>query len=187
MLGGFGGQSPPHNAFHFRSEAEEIITMKIQIDSREQTPLKFVEEEGIEVFTHAMAVGDYCCILDDGSTCPVRFERKSIGDLFGTMTNGYERFKREMGRAKTMGIGIAIIVEDSFTDIATGYKYSKFDGRAMIRKCFTLHIKYPDVIIYPVIFTNSKQESAAYIKSFYEGWNKNLKRKSGTAKPKDSE
>jgi len=162
--------------------------MKILIDTREQSPLTFVPEDNFETEVKTLAVGDYACIMDDGTKCPVRFERKSIGDLYGTMTHAHARFKHEMSRCENMKLGLAIIVEASFTEVAKGYKYSKFPGRAMIRKCFTLHLKYPNVIIYPVIFTTSKAESAAYIKSFYEGWNKGLKRKDGTGVPaEDSE
>ena len=149
--------------------------MKILFDTREQKPLSFKKEKWFSVEKHTLAVGDYACLLDDGSKCPVRFERKSLGDLYGTMTHGYERFKREMSRCTKMHISLIVIVEASFLEVAKGYKYSKFPGRGMIRKCFTLHLRYPDVIIYPVIYTNNRSESAAYIKSYYEGWTRNLK------------
>ena len=159
--------------------------MIIYTDTREQRPLKFKPESWFTSESKCLAVADYACLLDDGTTCPVRFERKSKGDLWGTMVPNktdpdcYKRFKREMKRAEQMEIGMIIIVEASFHDVASGYKYSRFTGRAMIRKCNTLHLRYPNVIIYPVVFTNSRAESAAYIKSYYEGFNKDLKHKGG--------
>jgi ERCC4-type nuclease len=160
-------------------------SMKIYYDTREQKPLTFKKDKGIEVKKKTLAVCDYACELDDGSMCPVRFERKSIGDLYGTLTHDHDRFKAEMRRAEKMKIGIVMIVEASFCDVAKGYEYSSVDGRAIIRSCFTLHIRYPNVIIYPVVFTNSRSESAAYIKSYYEGWNRNLERKEKGNKRKD--
>lgn len=140
------------------------------------------------VETKTLAVCDYACRLEGGELCPVRFERKSLGDLFGTMAQdkNYQRFKREMNRCKSMGIGMILIIEASFLDVVKGYKYSKFDGRAMIRKLFTLHVKYPDIIIYPAVFTNSRSESSAYIKSYYEGWHKNLQKIERESKRADS-
>ena len=158
--------------------------MIIYCDTREQRPLTFKAEKGLTVVKKTLAVCDYAAQMDDGVRCPVRFERKSIGDLYGTFAadEPYKRFKRQMSRCERMKVGMIIIVEASFLDVASGYEYSKFEGRAMIRKCFTMHIKYPDVIIYPVVFTNSRSESSAWIKSYYESWNKNLKRISADRK-----
>ena len=70
--------------------------MIVLIDTREQQPLEFDHKfiEGIEMTK--LEVGDYAVKFKDGYSPLYFFERKSIGDLFGTMGKGYKRFKREI-------------------------------------------------------------------------------------------
>lgn len=91
------------------------------------------------------------------------FERKSLSDLFGTMGKGYDRFKREILLAKKLGIRLIIIIEKPIETVFKGYSRSKLSGECVVRKLFTIFIKYD---VFPV-FCRNKEESSRYIYEFY--------------------
>lgn len=109
------------------------------IDSREQSPLVFPKEINQEVI--GLPFGDYTAMID-GKQVPVAFDRKSLGDLYGTMTHGYERWKRCMAKAKDCGHKLILITEGTYSDVEAGYSHSDFSGDAMIKKLETLAVKY---------------------------------------------
>lgn len=116
--------------------------MVLVCDSREQRCLDFKGIEGIEkVEEAALAYGDYTAIVKE-KPVPIVFERKGISDLFGTMTSGYERYKREMERAREAGVKLILIVEGTYSDVWEGTKHSQFDGPSMLKKLATLYVKY---------------------------------------------
>lgn len=111
-------------------------------DSREQEPLDFSKIEGVDkVETIGLPFGDYTAIIN-GRQVPVAFDRKSLGDLFGTMTHGYQRWKRVMQKAKDSGHKLILITEGTYSDVEAGYSYSEFSGEAMVKKLETLAVKY---------------------------------------------
>lgn len=116
--------------------------MILMHDSREQKSLDFSGIEGIEKLEEvALPFGDYTAIVYE-KPVPIVFERKSIGDLFGTMTNDYERFKREMSRTKEANHKLILIVEGTYTDVYSGYEHSKFEGTSMIKKLAMMYVRY---------------------------------------------
>jgi len=111
-------------------------------DTREQAPLDFRGIEGVDqVDVSGLAYGDYAGLVN-GKLAPIIIERKSIGDLFGTMGAGYVRFKREMERAKKDNMTLILAVEGSYTDVWNGYERSQIEGPSMIKKLDTLYVKY---------------------------------------------
>lgn len=111
-------------------------------DSREQSPISFDGIEGVDkVETIGLPVGDYTAMID-GKQVPVCFDRKGLGDLFGTMTSGYERWKREMAKAKQLGVKLILITEGTYSDVEEGYQHSEFSGDSMIKKLHMLSVKY---------------------------------------------
>ena len=111
-------------------------------DSREQNPLSFDGMEDVgKCETIGLPFGDYTAMVD-GRQIPVAFERKSLGDLYGTMTQGYLRFKKEMLKAKECGHKLILITEGTYSDVLEGYSHSEFSGEAMVKKLSTLAIKY---------------------------------------------
>lgn len=120
-----------------------------------------------------LLVGDYAAEYRDGSVCPVYFERKSLGDLFGTMTTGYKRFKAEMDRARTGEIKLVLAIEGTYSDVLAGSEYSQFNGRSMVRKLMTLWQKYG---LTPLFFED-REAMADAIKEFYVAFGKNFKLK----------
>lgn len=148
------------------------VNLRILIDTREQKPLSFrITGALTETVRATLPVGDYAAEYTDGNRAPIYFERKSLPDLFGTMTNGYERFKKEMERARTGGVKLVLAIEASFLDVAAGYEYSKFSGQSMVRKLMTLWLKY-DLV---PVFCGGREEMADIIREFYEAFGRNFK------------
>ena len=137
--------------------------MQILIDSREQRELEFSHPyiTGTERVT--LKVGDYCCEYTDGFRPPVIFERKSIGDLFGTLGKGHKRFKREIEKSNVLSVKLILIIEGSFTHLLKGYKHSRLQGITVIRKLFTLWIKYGLCFV----LVKDRKEMSQYITEYY--------------------
>ena len=149
--------------------------MKMIIDTREQNPLVFKNSMITECVVETLCVGDYCVEFKDGCRPPIVFERKAIGDLFGTMGKGHERFKREIERCQQHNITMILIVEGGLHKVEDGFKHSKVGGITVVRKMFTLWIKYG---IIPV-FTKDRAEMVEYIEQFYIACGKEHMRKKG--------
>jgi hypothetical protein len=83
----------------------------IYIDTREQKPFKF--DIPFEIKT--LKFGDYA--LSDrevSGNCYV--ERKSLNDFIGTMSGGYDRFRREVERAVEQNAYLIVLVERSIEE-----------------------------------------------------------------------
>lgn len=137
--------------------------MVILQDTREQQPLVFNHEFITAIEIGKLQVGDYQVRFNDSFTPLVAFERKGIADLFGTLGKGYKRFKKELERAKASNISIILIIEGSFTKVLGGYGHSTIEGITIIRKLFTLWVKYG---VYPV-FCKDRDEMSQYIAEFF--------------------
>ena len=140
------------------------------VDSREQIPLKFKDGVFEEVVVEGVPFGDYWCEVD-GVQVPFCFERKTCGDLWGTMTKGYPRFKREMERAKKHGFQMELIIEGSMTEIARGFGYSQFKGESMLKKLAMLRVRHD----LPYHFFNTRREMARYIEDVFSAIRRNYK------------
>ena len=111
------------------------------MDSREQNPLSF-DKLGVEkVEVAGLAFGDYSAIIH-GKVVPIVFERKGISDLFGTLTAGHARFKREMERAREANFKLIVVIEGTYTDVWNGIPHSKMDGEQIIKILNTMYAKY---------------------------------------------
>lgn len=85
--------------------------LDITIDTREQHPWHF-DPTRIRVRRGTVRTGDYCVTGDSGFA----IERKSLDDFLGTIGHGWQRFQREIFRAREAGFNLPIIVEARFTD-----------------------------------------------------------------------
>ncbi len=119
--------------------------------------------------------GDYSCVFNDGEVSRTFFERKGFSDLFQTMGYGYPRFKKEMARAKDNGDRLILIIEGSVKEVLKGYKYSTLKGYSIVKKLFTLWIRFG---LLPV-FCVDRVEMVQFILETYnaEGREKLLKEK----------
>ena len=122
-----------------------------------------MENEITGIERRCLSVGDYGCEYENGWAPPFYFERKSIGDLYGTMTGGYKRFKAEMERAVEAKVKLVLIVEETLGEVGDGWKHSEFSGDSMIQKLFTLRVRYG----LETVFCDGRREMVRYIKEFY--------------------
>lgn len=151
---------------------------KILSDSREQAPLSFNKDK-FDVVIEAVPFGDYWCEIPntEGSftQIPICFERKGLGDLFGTMGNGYDRFKREMERCKEAKFHMILVVEGTLSEVLRGYKHSSIEGKSLLKKLAMLRIRYD----LEVLFFEDRRSMARWIEEVFDAVHRNyLKPKS---------
>ena len=58
------------------------------------------------------------------------------------MTNSYDRFKREMERAKKSEFKLILAIEGTYTNVWNGYDHSQFSGESMVKKLAMLQVRY---------------------------------------------
>jgi len=115
--------------------AECLNDCFIYIDSREQKPLKF----NIKSEVTCLKFGDYTLSNKD-FTGNCYIERKSVNDLIGTLSGGYERFLRELDKAKSAGAYLIILVEESFSNcMSFNYLPHVFQKGTKITPEFVFH------------------------------------------------
>jgi len=147
--------------------------MKIVIDTREQLPLKFNHPYITEIINTKLIIGDYSCILENGVIIPYYFERKSMSDLFGTMGKGYKRFKKEMIRAQENNIKLILIIEGSLLKVLKGSPHSTIEGIIIVKKLFTLWIRYGLISI----FCKDREEMSEFIIQYFMAYGREKIRK----------
>lgn len=152
--------------------------MRILIDNREQCPLDFkIVGNVTQVIGTRLDVGDYACMMEPnslnsvGHIPPIFFERKTIEDLFGTLTSGMERFKREIERSIVSKCKLYLIVEGTLSDVLAGSRFSQVNPDSIIKTVFTLKLKYD---IHP-IFCQDREEMKRYILETFESFGRNWK------------
>lgn len=96
------------------------------------------------MITRKLETGDYS--LADYEDV-IMIERKTIGDLWGSLTHGRERFMREMDRAKEYPARF-LIIEGTVKDIMNGFRYSKVSPDFIFASLISLQIKYGIHVIY---------------------------------------
>tara|TARA_Y100000310_G_scaffold264932_2_gene275756 strand:+ start:930 stop:1865 length:936 start_codon:yes stop_codon:yes gene_type:complete len=92
-------------------KSEDIDGEVIYIDTREQKPLKF--ELPMEIKT--LNFGDYAFSNAEASG-NTYIERKSVGDFIGTMSGGFDRFRKEIERAVEKDAYLIVMVEESLSN-----------------------------------------------------------------------
>lgn len=86
---------------------------RIIVDTREQLPLVF---DNIKTVHKGLPFADYK-LNDDEFSRKVCIERKSMGDLFYTMSSGHIRFYHEILKAQDAGFYMVVVVEEPFTQV----------------------------------------------------------------------
>ncbi len=140
-------------------------------DTREQSPLDFSKYDIVtEVEVNTLKAGDYACQFKDGYIPPVFFEKKSIGDLFGTLGKGYKRFKRELEKAEKFNLRLILLITSSLSTVLKGYKYSTIEPTALVKRIFSLWVRHN---LLPV-FCKDKTEAARFIVEYYSAIGRKL-------------
>lgn len=108
----------------------------VAIDTREQKPWSFGPRAATERV--GLATGDYSVVgLEDD----VAIERKSIADLVGSLTQGRDRFFREMDRLRAFEMK-AVIVEGTVRDIQEHRYVSRVSPSAVLGSALTIPTDY---------------------------------------------
>jgi len=142
--------------------------LKLYVDSREQKELTFRKGAFDQIVVGGLPFADYWARVD-GHAIPIVFERKGLGDLFGTMTTGYNRFKNEMEKARDAQCHMILMIEGSMTDVARGHKHSQYEGSSMLKKLAMLRVRY-DLEYH---FFNTRREMARYIEEIFQAIQRN--------------
>lgn len=140
-----------------------IENYKIVVDSREKCGL-WTEKDGAIV--KKLDTGDYSI---SGEEKNISIERKSLVDLFSTIGQGHDRFKRELERAEDMEF-FAIVIEGSLSSCLNktfpGSHYSRMKGHVVFSIMCTLLMKY-GVLFF---FTNGRAESKSLIRGLFNAY-----------------
>lgn len=112
-------------------DAEEVLGAKLRerrakpkprpyvlIDTREQRPLRFAPDLGVDCGVASLPTGDYSV---RGYTHVIALERKSLPDLVATLSQGRERFEAELDRLAGYRFK-AILIEADQCDVE-GHAY----------------------------------------------------------------
>ena len=148
-------------------------------DTNEQKPLNFsrfknvASEQAQKIFIGNTRFScDYNCVINDGSLSSMAFERKSKADLWGTMGQKYEGFKRKMNACIEHGIRMILIIECSIDEISKGHSYNSGGGRmkrsmksgnAMCKQLETLRVKHG----LETVYCSGRTDMKRYM---YERW-----------------
>ena len=139
---------------------------KIYVDTREQLPLEF----DWPTEPKALKAGDYA-LSDPSVTCNCHVERKSLSDFISTLSvKNYDRFEREIQRAKEEDIYLVILVEDTLNN-ALSFKYLPYISKKIrvtpefiFRNVRILIQKYPHI---QFLFVKNREESSRVIKKIF--------------------
>ena len=143
----------------------------VYVDTREQKPLKF--HRNIEI--KKLDFGDYSFSSKTGS-CNCYIERKSLSDFIGTMSGGYERFCKEIERAKEANANLVILVESKLSSaIHFNHQFKRGSKERVFKKVratpdFIFHNvrkliqKYPDI---QFLFVNGRKEASRVIEKIF--------------------
>lgn len=135
----------------------------ILIDTREKQPWYFWNWKDVKTERATLKSGDYS--LKGFSGSGIAIERKSLMDLFGSMTSGRNRFYRELQRLGGFGLA-ALIVEASEHVVLYG------SGRTMMSPARMLRTIYAWCAAFKIQihFCSSKSEAEAKAYRLMMAW-----------------
>jgi len=124
------------------SEVKPEIPLEILIDTREQTPYNFARwiNEGLLTTKRAtLPEGDYSIALSEANRVAV--ERKALDDLIGCLSQGRERFEKELSRLSEYHRAV-VVVEAEFRMILGGHYRSRMRVNAVVATLAAFHNRY---------------------------------------------
>jgi len=127
------------------NEKKFLSDLTIVIDSREQRPYLF---EGHNTTVQGLPIGDYGLL----NCQDIAIERKSVDDLAGTLTNGRDRFKRELQKGAVIPY-FSLVIEASVSDLINGKYRSKALPQSIVQSLLSFSVKYR----LPIFFAESRQ------------------------------
>ena len=140
--------------------------MKIIIDSREQRKLEF----GCDFIVKKLDVGDYGCLFSETYQYPTVFERKNCSDLFGSLTQGYDRMRRCFDRANKSNVKMILAIEGTKEKILKGFPHTQRDPESVITQLNTIERKYGITHIFFPSRIAMSHYIVDYYRKAYEDW-----------------
>lgn len=134
-----------------------IYKKNITIDTREQKPIKLLN---YEIINEKLDFGDYSCDRR------LAVERKSLSDLVSTLSSGFDRFNREIERAKEAD-GYIVVVTECDINKFLSFSYSRTGKFAKASSDFIFHRfrdvckNFPDSVQF--CFSGGRKESSELI------------------------
>ncbi len=110
----------------------------VLIDTREQRPLRFAPELGVDCGAASLPAGDYSV---RGFTHLIALERKSVADLVQTLSQGRERFENELDLLAQYKWS-AILVEGRRGDVEAGIYRSLMTPQSVIGSLRAIWMRY---------------------------------------------
>ncbi len=118
--------------------------LRIIIDTREQRPWAFPLDK-VTATRRTLKTGDYALVDDDAFA----IERKSLDDFLSTISSGWERFLREIGRMEGAGFVARVVIiesdfdaicfhEDAGTVIAPQHRHPRLTPPFVAKRCAEL-------------------------------------------------
>jgi ERCC4-type nuclease len=128
------------------------MPFNVVIDMREQLPFSFHELRAdakagrlplaVRVTHRTLAAGDYSI---EGFEDRVAIERKSLADLFATLSKGRGRFQRELDRLAKCDFAAVVIEADWRTIICDPPKRSRLLPKTVFRSVIAWQLRYPRI------------------------------------------
>lgn len=160
------GFEPKFSQYEFKKKPLVFLgAHRVIVDTREQCPLEF----SIPALSEALPFGDYK-LNDDRFNGRCYIERKSMNDLYGTLTGGYERFCREIHRSYEADANLIIVVESSFASIEPfsdklyNYTHKRLSPEFIYHSIRDICQKYRNV---QFLFVNDRNEASRAIERIF--------------------
>jgi len=112
--------------------------MKIIVDTREQLPYQFARWAEVQTVAGTLAVGDYAV---QGLEHHAAIERKSLSDLIGSLSQGRDRFERELARGAALR-RFWLVIEATAEDVARHRYKSKMNPVAVLQSLAAFEVRY---------------------------------------------
>lgn len=154
----------------------------IQIDTREQRPLKF---ENFPTEVVGLPIGDYGLRgFSDWDNPAFIVERKSLGDLIGSLTTGRPRFTKEVEKMRAFRFR-ALVVEAVEGEIEFAQYRSSVNPASVLQSLAALQVRTNLHIIWAKDPTGAARVVERLARQFLRGVVKDANRLTGaTQKPK---
>ena len=129
----------------------------IIVDTKEQKPWHFGPEFGI--VSRSLTTGDYSIA---GHEDRITVERKSLGDLVGTVIQDWIRFRKQLYRMAGMDLAI-IVAECNLSDIQEHKYESDANPESVIARCHECMVDHG----VPVVFAGDSLRAARYVERLF--------------------
>ena len=138
------------------------------IDTREQTPLDFSThaDRFQHIIRSTLKEGDYSVYVP-GDNRKIAFERKSLGDLVGTLIKGRDRFKRELDRLRPYDY-VCLLIEATYQEVSSPYSFSRVNPSSVLGTLQSIQLQYGIDVVFAGSRRHSVEIAMSKIGAFYE-------------------